>query len=197
VTHWTSECNNTFGPGSCGSGGAVLSLLFPGTNGVAFNNFNGLDGTIADSPDGDNFVAGDGDPSYSAAFWQTITGLSVGGTYQLTFEQAAAQQGGTFGAATEEWQVSLGSQTQDSTLMFNPSGGFRPWNQQTMTFTATSTSEVLTFLALGRPSGLPPVSLLSDVSLVATPEPSAVFLTLSTIALLGLAAIRSQRKKRA
>jgi len=175
----------------------VLSLLFPNTNGSAFNCNCGLDGTVANPPDGDNFVGADGDPTYSAPFSQTISGLTVGGTYALSFDQAAAQQGGTFGATTEQWQASLGSQTNDSTLMNNPSGGFTPWNHQTLSFTATSSSEVLTFLALGTPAGGPPVALLSDVSLVATPEPSSVFLTLSTVALLALFAIRRQRKKSA
>src|ERR1700683_3813281 len=86
VTDWTSVCN----AGGCGNGSTVLSLIFPSTNGTAFNGGIGLDGTIANSPDGGNMVAADGDPLFSAAFSQTITGLTVGGSYSLSFYQAAA-----------------------------------------------------------------------------------------------------------
>jgi hypothetical protein len=65
------------------------------------------------------------------------------------------QQSGFAGPTTEQWQVSLGSDTPDSTLMNTPGGQFAPWNQQVMTFTATSTSEVLS---------RHPVSLLDDAA---------------------------------
>ena len=194
VTDWASSCNFS----SCGNGNTVLSLLFAGTNGSAFNGGIGLWGPIADSPDGGNFVADDGDSTYGAAISQTINGLVTGDTYSLSFYQAAAQQSGSNGPTTERWQVSLGSDTQLSTLMTNPSHGFQSWNQQTMTFTATSTSEVLTFLAVGTPSGVPPVSLLDGVSLISTsvPEPGAIYVTALGLGLLGLCAIRTQRKRR-
>ena len=192
VFDWTSTCN----AGGCGNGSTVLSLLFPNTNGSAFNCC-GLDGTVANSPDGGNFVGADGDPQYSAPFSQTINGLILGHTYQLSFFQAAAQQGGTSGATTERWQVTLGSDTQLSSLMTNPSGGFQPWTQQKMTFTAKSVNEVLMFLAIGTPAGLPPVSLLDGVALTESPEPSVMFLTLSVVPLLAFSAIRTRRKKRA
>jgi hypothetical protein len=193
VADWTSVCDAS----SCGTGATVLSLLFASTNGSAFNGGIGLTGTIADSPDGGNYVGADGDPQFSAPFSQTINGLDIGSVYTLTFDQAAAQQAGTSGDTTERWQVTLGGDTQLSTLMTNPSGGFQPWNQQSMTFTATSTSEVLTFLALGTPGGEPPVSLLDGVSLVGTPEPSSLFMGFMSAGLLGVCAVRRQRKKRA
>ncbi|MGH6911978.1 MAG: PEPxxWA-CTERM sorting domain-containing protein, partial [Phenylobacterium sp.] len=39
-------------------------------------------------------------------------------------------------------------------------------------FTATSNSQLLTFLSVGTPSGLPPIALLDGVSLTMVPEPS-------------------------
>jgi len=194
VADWASVCNVS----SCGTGYTVLSLLFAGTNGSAFNGGIGLWGPIADSPDGGNFVADDGDATYGASLSQTVNGLVVGNTYSLSFYQAAAQQSGSNGPTTERWQVSLGSDTQLSTLMNNPSHGFQSWNQQTMTFTATSTSELLTFMAVGTPSGVPPVSLLDGVSLISTsvPEPGPVYVTALGLGLLGLCAIRMHRKRR-
>jgi hypothetical protein len=185
VADWSSICN----PGGCGNGATVASLLFPGTNGSAFNGGIGL-WSMADPPTAGNVIAIDGDPLYTATLSQTINGLTPGQSYQLQFYQAAAQQAGSGGATTEQWQVSLGSETQSSTLMDNPSQGFTSWNQQTMTFTASAASEVLTFMALGTPMGVPPVVLLDAVSLNAVPEPT-------TMALLGggLLTLFSVRKR--
>jgi hypothetical protein len=95
------------------------------------------------------------------------------------------------------WQVSLGSETFDSTVMDNPSQGFTPWNAQDLTFQATSATEVLTFLSLGTPSGAPPIALLDGVSLTGeatAPEPSC--LALLGVGVLGLFAVRRRRQKR-
>jgi hypothetical protein len=147
------------------------------------------------SPDGGNFIVADGDPSYSAALTQTINGLVAGQSYSVTFYQAAGQQFGYTGDTTERWQVSLGSESHLSDLMTNPSHSFQPWEQETLTFTATSSSEVLTFLSKGTPSGVPPVAFLDGVSLEAnTPEPS--YLAIAGFALLGVSALRRQRRKR-
>lgn len=173
VSDWSANCSSI---GVCGNGGTPLSLLFPGTGGVAFNSFNGLSSPAADAPGGGNTIADDGDVVYRAPVFQTINGLSPGDSYVLTFYQAADQQGGFGSPTTEQWQVSLGAQTQDSTLISDPSGAFTGWSSQSMTFTATSSSEVLNFLALGAPSGVPPIALLADVSLNASPVPEPSYL---------------------
>ena len=192
VTDWSSVCN----AGGCGNGSTVLSLLFDGTNGSAFNGGIGLWGSIASSPDGGNYVGADGDPTYRAAISQTINGLTAGDFYVLTFFQGAAQQAGTSGDTTERWQVSLGDDTQLSDLMTNPSHGVQPWESQTMTFQASSSSELLTFLAVGTPGGEPPVVLLDGVSMASAsaPEPGAIYLTVGCLGLLGLYSIRKKRK---
>ncbi len=182
VTGWDSTCN-----ANCGSGATVASLLFPGTNGSAFNGGIGL-WSIQNTPNNRNVVAIDGDQTYTASFFQTVNGLVAGNEYVLTFNQAAAQQNGTSGPTTEQWKVQFGSSpAQYSYDMSNPNHGFVPWNSVTMNFTATSASEVLTFFALGTPGGEPPVVLLDDVSLM-LPEPPAAAL------LIALAASRARRR---
>jgi hypothetical protein len=190
LTDWGSACSSL---GVCGDGATPGSLLFRGTNGVAWNSFNGLAGTIADPPTG-NFVGIDGDPVYQAPIFQTINGLIVGKSYTLEFYQAAAQQNGVGGPTTEQWQVSLGGNTQNSSMMSIPAGGFWNWSLQTMDFTATSTSELLNFMALG--TGGPPVALLADVSLNAVPEPETWAMMLAGFAGLRLMGYRRARKTR-
>jgi hypothetical protein len=190
VTDWSADCSSQ---GICGNGNTPLSLLFAGSGGSAFNGGIGLNTAPADPPAG-NYIADDGDGTYRASIYQLISGLTVGNSYVVTFYQAAAEQSGDNAATTEQWQVALGSSVQDSTLMNNPAGGFTAWNQQTMTFTATSTSEYLNFLAIGRPSGVPPVALLADVSLNPVPEPASVALF---GAVAGFFVIGMRRRRRA
>ncbi len=63
------------------------------------------------SPDGSAqwFVAVDGDPDFSTPISQTVTGLTFGQKYDVTFYQAAGQQIGLTGGTTERWAVNLGS----------------------------------------------------------------------------------------
>jgi hypothetical protein len=100
---WSSTCHAQSGsvPGGgsgfgCGATGTVASIIFAGTNGTAFNNHIGLY-SAQNSPTGGNFIAIDGDPAYNASISQTIAGLTVGDTYSLSFDMAAAQQKGTTG----------------------------------------------------------------------------------------------------
>jgi hypothetical protein len=137
-----------------------------------------------------NFIEADGDPSYSFSFNQTISTLTVGQNYTVSFDQAAGQQDGNLvGPTTEQWEVSLGSQTQFSSLMTTPQGGVFPWEAQSLTFNASSTSEVLSFLAVGTPSGAPPMVFLDGVDMEASgsvPEPSATLLLGGVGAVIGM-----------
>jgi hypothetical protein len=165
------------------SGGANLTFL--DTPGSATTDYLEVyPGFPATSPDGGNFVEADGDPSYSDAFSQTITGLYAGKTYTVSFYQAAGQQDGFPGPTTERWQVSLGSETDLSSKYSLPQGGIGPWEKQYLTFTATASSEVLTFLAVGTPGGAPPISFLDGVSLSA-PEPGSWALMIVGVGAVG------------
>ena len=136
------------------------------------SNNGGASTLPATDPAGGNFIAADGAYEVGAVS-QTINGLTVGNAYVLNFYWAAAQQQSYTGATTENWAVSLGSQTFTTPTYNLPSKSFSGWMSQSFTYTATGTSETLSFLAGGTPSGQPPFSLLGGVSLALVPEPSA------------------------
>jgi hypothetical protein len=179
ATDWsTTGYNFLFAPGTADTTGALGSFGVLTLWGPNDGSANGLPPT---SPAGGNFVAANG-AFEVGAINQTITGLIVGQTYQLSFWWAAAQQHSFSGPTTEGWDVSLGGQTHDTAVLNNPSHGFSGWMAQTFDYTATSTSEVLSFLAVGTPSGEPPMSLLDGVDLEQQTVPDAS----STILLAGL-----------
>jgi hypothetical protein len=195
VTGWTTPTSVPLG-----------FLYFPGTQNAQLtdqfgtNNFQlwqGVTNTIPNtSPDGGNFLVLDAAPAYQGSFSQTIAGLTVGKKYALSFYQAAGQQSGFNGATTEQWKVTFGTQSFNSTLQNNPTHDFQPWAKQTMTFTASAASQALTFLSQGTPDGLPPFVFLDGVSLVEqTPEPSS--LLYMCLGLSGLIVASRFRKKRA
>ncbi|MDD4914377.1 MAG: PEP-CTERM sorting domain-containing protein [Methylococcales bacterium] len=196
LTGWQTTSGYTFlvAPGDAGINlGTGISLWDSNTNG-------GLDPIPGASPLGGNFIVSDG--AYEMGeLYQTLTGLVAGRQYDVTFYQAAGQQYTFTGDTQEEWQVTLGGtltsgqsvtlenaqtatnittitggQTQTSALMSNPSHGFTNWEQQTLQFTATSSSELLGFLAVGSPLGQPPFVLLDGVTVEAIPEPETLLL---------------------
>jgi hypothetical protein len=215
----------TGGSGQIGYNGS--SLLTGWTNGSAGNlgyNFvytpgtadttggNGVDGNVTlwgpgngsanglgASPDGGNYIAADG--AYEVApISQTIGGLTVNAKYAVSFYYAGAQQSGFTGTTTEAWDVSLGGQTLDTTTLNDANHGFTGWQYTTLTFTATSTSEVLSFLAAGTPSGEPPFSLLDGVSMTqvtAVPEPASAAMMLTGLMAIGVIVRRRQLSRAA
>jgi hypothetical protein len=150
------------------------------------------------APSSGNWVALDGGGPVTGLLEQTVTGLNPGDTYLLSFNWAAAQQDQSTDtqATTEQLQYALGGVTDSTTVIDNPGEGFTAGGVVTASFTATSSSELLSFLAIGTPSGVPPFALLSNVSLtdttpVPTPEPAG--LAVFGVALLGLSAYRLRR----
>ncbi len=197
ATGWTSTNNShnaynfIFSPGAADTTGATgqngnLKLWGPGSG-----SNNGLP---ASSPDGGNYVGADG-AYQNGAISQTIHGLTMGDSYTVSFWWAGAQQSGFNGATTEQWRVSLGSQTQSTAVVNNASHGFTGWMQQSFTFTADNTSDLLSFFAVGTPQGVPPFVLLDGVTLNASnpvPEPGTITLLLGGI-MGGIGAVRSKK----
>ena len=174
---------------------------------------------------GPSFVGLDGDSSNGVAssISQLVTGLTVGENYSVSFNWAGAQMASRTGATTDMLAVSLSSgqmtnlnynygssidpynggkgcgwngSWQVTCALSNASEGFTGWKSDTLTFTATSGSEWLNFLSVGTPSSLPPMALLTNVSLVQAPEPGALALLGGGLLALGFALIQRRRAAR-
>jgi hypothetical protein len=162
--------------------------LWDKANGGA-SNWNGL------AAGSGNFLALDGDFN-TAAVTQTINGLTAGQKYDLTFDYAFAQQY-TYSSPTQQnLTVSFGNQsvTLPATDYNLPNHGFSGWKPALEVFTATSSSEVLSFLAYGN-LPVPPFALVSNVSLPASaPEPSTWAMMLVGFGGLGFLGYRRARK---
>jgi hypothetical protein len=68
-----------------------------------------------------NYVEADGNPFYESGFQRSISGLTPGQTYTLSFYQGASQQTNFFGATTNQWYVSLGTSGLFTASGANPS----------------------------------------------------------------------------
>jgi len=201
ATGWTTTGYNflynagTADVGGSGPIGQYGTVILWGPNSGSAN------GLPASSPDGGNFVAADG-AFEVGPITQTITGLTPGKSYTVGFWWAGAQQQGFTGANTEQWVVDLGSDPTQSTSVYNnTTGGFSGWQYQSFDFTANGGTEVLSFLAVGTPAGVPPFSLLDGVTFSqeetnVVPEPATLpLIFLGLIA--GLGFLRSRNWLRA
>lgn len=201
ATGWVSDQFNNFGSSEYGynlignstadttalpvvAGGTPVKLYGPG--GGYSNGFGG-------SPDGGYFIVAAGGYG-NASFYQNINGLTPGNQYTLDYLWAGAQEVGYNGDTTQYWNVSLGSESYNSPIVNVTNHGFSGWQTRTETFTPTTTSALLTFLAVGNPSGLPPMLLLDGVKLtpVSVPEPSTMALGGFATLLVGLMARRKR-----
>ncbi len=201
-------CTGQFNPGGCvgvtdwsnGNGDAdgyvfIWSSANPtaSANGVSLYN-------VTAAPGNTNFIGID--PVYlnPGNISQDLTGLTIGATYDLTFNWAAAQQVGFNGPTTEFWSVTLGSETHSTTTYNLPNHGFSGWMSASMSFIATGANETLTFLAGGGPSaGDPPFDLLANVVFtkrIQVPEPASIAMFGAGLAgFAGFAAMRRKNKK--
>jgi PEP-CTERM motif len=178
TTLWDSA---NYNPGPTGDIGSYYSTtIFANPVG---NTWNGL------AKGAGNFVALDGDFGTSP-LTQTITGLTVGDTYHLSFSYAFAQQTGFDGDTVQSLTETLGGQTFVSDNVTLPSHGFSGWNTYGATITANATTETLSFLATGN-LPVPPFALVSNVSLTGgVPEPAAWALMIVGVGMVGSASRR-------
>jgi hypothetical protein len=149
---------------------------------------------------GGAFMVLDGDPVAAGPFSQSVSGLVVGQTYAVTFDWAAGELQDRTGFSTEQLHVFLDGSEQSTSVYNNTAnplsnpGSFSGWQQVTLLFTATKTTETLKFLSDGSPSNnLPPVAFLDGVSLTMVPEPATWAMMLVGFGGLG-AALRRRRR---
>lgn len=117
---------------------------------------------------------------------QTITGLTVGQTYWL--EWAYGDRPGSGDESMQVWLNGVLLTTDTDTL--NNSSLF--WTNNGFEVVATSTSETLSFVGLAD-SGSPSYgNEVTDVSLIATPEPSTWLLMISGLGFIAFAAWRQR-----
>jgi hypothetical protein len=176
----------TAGTTVCGSGG---------------DSFTTSPGTVPGGYTGNIFINDAGSP-YSLTISQTITNLISGQAYALSFYYAGAQQTNFSGASTDYWAVTTGSTVTDTpniTIGYGTPGGNQgigptdPWAKETINFTATGTTEALSFLAAGTGSGEPPFMMLADVTIFHVPEPAS--LMTYGVGLMGVAGLRRRRRR--
>jgi len=186
---WTTAANNTLNPNFWANvvadgitvstildeAGRGTSVGFPQGNGTGLNTL--FSSTVNSVDNSGWFLVVDGDVRFNNTLSQTITGLVPGNTYELSFYQAAGQYAPyPDQAITAFWDVTFGSSTfQSDTIAVASGAPVSGWQKQSTTFTATNTSQLLSFLSQGTPTGGPPFILLSALSLEPSPaQPSSV-----------------------
>jgi hypothetical protein len=168
-----------------GNSGQELVSSFPGADGA--NPY---------------FVSLDGDSNSSGTLAQTVAGLTIGDHYQLSFDWAATQMTTashnpyTIGVAFNLGGAALtGITGAPTTSVYSGAyGSSSAWSTVTFDFTASSASEILSFLAYGTPVGGPPVALLDNVSLEDIPEPSGIA-AVGIAAMLGVVTWRRRTRR--
>ena len=205
----TYTTNNQFGAGYGGQGvtgwtgnGGYNLYFFAGTATTVSANSQYGGGRedlwgVTGSPTGGNFVALDGASGVQGGISQSVSGLTPGETYALTFSWGAGQIQSRNGATTEQLRASLGNQFYLTNVVSNPSHGFTGWFTTTFDYTATAGNEVLSFLSVGTPSGLPPIATLDGVSLVEVPEPGSIGVLAFGLGLVGFCWLRRRLAHRA
>lgn len=127
---------------------------------------------------GDIFFIADGDftNGVDALISQVISGLSIGSAYELSFDWGAGvckvvPPCNTPPPFNSGWDITFGSHTDSVNSGPVPFQSFSGWKTYSNIFTATATSQTLSFLSKGGPSGVPPLSLLDNVSLTMADAP--------------------------
>lgn len=163
------------------------------------------------TPFGDHFAmsaaTGQTGSAYREGISQSVSGLSIGTTYEITFSHAnglfynpgssAFYEGvgntGGWEVLIDGSSVLLASSTNDNSVAALEHTS--DWQTSTATFAATATTHEIQFIAF-KPDGPqdPTFQFLDDVSVTAVPEPSTLLLGL--FGLVGLCATKITRGRK-
>lgn len=146
------------------------------------------------STDGGTFVHGLAEGNSDEGVAQDITGLIINQAYAISFEQSISNRSG-FNSAGDlgSWLVTFGGITQSSGTMATPTlSSMFGWQDQTLIFTATATTQQLKFVA-NNVTGTRVDLGLDGVSIAAVPIPAAIWLFGS--GLFGLVGIARRHRK--
>lgn len=183
---------------------ATSSAISEGGGGV-FNVWSNsqmtLWGSIPPSPSGGNLALLEADWGWvKSEMTQTVTGLTPGLQYRLTFDWAAGQQFQQSGDTATRFDVRLGSESYSTVSRAVPDGTFVPWQSEVFIFTATAPTDTFGFLAYGTPSGNFPMAMIDNISLVedSAPVPEIGTAGLGTMLALvtGTLGILERRRRR-
>lgn len=168
--------------GACATGWTCTNSGNFGEEAVGFRNGQLSGSNLTANSDGGNVLATWNIDS-SNAIMQTLTGLSVGSTYTLSFNEASSDRA-TVAAntGTVGWKVSVNDVVLGTSSVATPgANSSTPWSAETFTFVASATSEVLKFLSESSvPVAPEPLLLLDGVKVqpVAAAVPRALDLGL-------------------
>lgn len=121
------------------------------------------------------------------SIFQTLDSLIIGQDYTISFwigRNTDAPNQAPYPDPAQRINVTFGSLT--SSFLFTGTGP--GWQQKTFTFTALTTTDLLTFSANGQAG--PYGGLLSNVSIAATPEPTTIVVWSGLAAIGGIVAYR-------
>lgn len=149
------------------------------------------------SPDGADYFGIQDLDAFTSRFnvegiTQNVAGLQVGQTYQLRF-YSMSNHTNQNANARQQWRVSFGGETQFSQQTF--SSATANWVQSTLNFTATATTQALTFVAEFLPGSYPEILNIDGIVLTAAtvPEPDVAWLLSSGLLAMGFLARRRMR----
>ena len=189
----------------------------PGPSGAANVGIPFAPGNTAGLPTGTtSYLVVDGDNTWGAPVWTTLSGLTVNSFYTVSFYQSSNEENGNDQTYNDSWNVYLlpgastgtytppgGDLAYSSPIMANPGANSTPWEAESFTFKATNATEVMEFVtnAVSTPTAgvlAPPFLDLAAVTMnSAAPEPGTWTLTLIGFGAIACGVVLRRRTARA